>query len=131
MAVSASQSSLSGLPRRLVQDGIVSEESHPRGARSISQGQRRSWCPTSYENELAESRGIAVAAVARVRGPPAWISTPSKSRLETLRAVDQKLLNKHQVLPLLKRGQRLFLGISDPTNLQAIDDVKFQTSLQD
>jgi type IV pilus assembly protein PilB len=50
--------------------------------------------------------------------------------LETLRAVDQKLLNKHKVLPLVKRGQRLFLGISDPTNLQAIDDVKFQTSLR-
>ena len=30
----------------------------------------------------------------------------------------------------MKRGQRLFLGISDPTNLQAIDDVKFQTSLR-
>jgi type IV pilus assembly protein PilB len=44
--------------------------------------------------------------------------------------VDQKLLNKHRVLPLVKRGHRLFLAISDPTNLQAIDDVKFQTSLR-
>jgi type IV pilus assembly protein PilB len=34
------------------------------------------------------------------------------------------------VLPLIKRGTRLFLGIADPTNLQAIDDVKFQTSLR-
>jgi type IV pilus assembly protein PilB len=33
-------------------------------------------------------------------------------------------------LPLIKRGQRLFLGVSDPTNLQAIDDVKFQTTLR-
>ena len=50
--------------------------------------------------------------------------------LDCIRAVDQKLLNKHRVLPLMKRGQRLFLGITDPTNLQAIDDVKFQTSLR-
>ncbi|MDH3805646.1 MAG: type IV-A pilus assembly ATPase PilB, partial [Gammaproteobacteria bacterium] len=50
--------------------------------------------------------------------------------LEVVRSVDQKLVNKHRVLPLVKRGQRLFLGISDPTNLQAIDDIKFQTSLR-
>ena len=50
--------------------------------------------------------------------------------LDTLRAVDQKLLTKHRVLPLVKRGQRLFLGVSDPTNMQAVDDVKFQTSLR-
>ena len=30
----------------------------------------------------------------------------------------------------MKRGQRLFLGVADPTNLQAIDDIRFQTSLR-
>ena len=32
--------------------------------------------------------------------------------------------------PLVRRGQRLFVGISDPTNLAAIDEIKFQTSLR-
>jgi len=50
--------------------------------------------------------------------------------IDVVRAVDQKLINKHRVLPLVKRGQRLFLAIADPTNLQAIDDIKFQTSLR-
>ena len=50
--------------------------------------------------------------------------------IDVIRAVDQKLINKHRVLPLVRRGQRLFLGIADPTNLQAIDDIKFQTSLR-
>ena len=50
--------------------------------------------------------------------------------IDVIRAVDQKLINKHRVLPLVQRGQRLFLGISDPTNLAAIDDIKFQTSLR-
>jgi type IV pilus assembly protein PilB len=128
MAVSASQSSLSGLPRRLVQDGIVSEE-------SITEAQdaaRKAKIPlVSYlvQNELAESRGIAVAA-SHEFGVPLLDLDAIDIDIDTLRAVDQKLLNKHQVLPLLKRGQRLFLGISDPTNLQAIDDVKFQTSLR-
>jgi type IV pilus assembly protein PilB len=128
MAVTASQSSLSGLPRRLVQDGIVSEESILEALEAA----RKAKIPlVSYlvQNELAESRGIAVAA-SHEFGVPLLDLDAIEIDIETLRAVDQKLLNKHQVLPLIKRGQRLFLGISDPTNLQAIDDVKFQTSLR-
>ena len=49
--------------------------------------------------------------------------------LEAVRAVSDKLLQKHRVLPLIKRGKRLFLGVADPTNLHAIDEIKFQTSM--
>jgi type IV pilus assembly protein PilB len=128
MAVTASQSSLSGLPRRLVQDGIIAEESILEALEAA----RKAKVPlVTYlvQKELAESRGIAVAA-SHEFGVPLLDLDAIDIELETLRAVDQKLLAKHQVLPLIKRGQRLFLGISDPTNLQAIDDVKFQTSLR-
>jgi type IV pilus assembly protein PilB len=43
--------------------------------------------------------------------------------------VSDKLLLKHRVLPLLRRGKRLFLAVSDPTNLHAIDEIKFATGL--
>ena len=128
MAVTATRTTLSGLPRRLVQDGIVSEESVQEAAVAA----RKAKTPlVAYlvANELADSRAIAVAA-SHEFGVPLLDLDAIDIDLETLRAVDQKLLNKHRVLPLLKRGQRLFLGISDPTNLQAIDDVKFQTSLR-
>src|SRR5690606_8758928 len=36
---------------------------------------------------------------------------------------------KHNVLPLFKRGSRLFVGLSDPTNTHALDEVKFHTNL--
>ncbi|TVQ47058.1 MAG: type IV-A pilus assembly ATPase PilB, partial [Gammaproteobacteria bacterium] len=49
--------------------------------------------------------------------------------LDTVKLVDDKLLNKHRVLPLLRRGKRMFVAVSDPTNLQAVDEIKFQTSL--
>jgi type IV pilus assembly protein PilB len=39
------------------------------------------------------------------------------------------MLRKHRVLPLVKRGKKLFLAISDPTNLHALDEVKFATGL--
>ena len=43
--------------------------------------------------------------------------------------VDRKLLEKHRVIPLSKRGNRLYLAVSDPSNLQVLDDIKFQTGL--
>ncbi|MEC8428489.1 MAG: type IV-A pilus assembly ATPase PilB, partial [Pseudomonadota bacterium] len=43
--------------------------------------------------------------------------------------VDTKLLQKHHTLPLFKRGNRLYLGVSDPTNLHALDEIKFNTGL--
>jgi type IV pilus assembly protein PilB len=128
MAVTASQSALSGLPRRLVQDGIVSEEV----IQEASEAARKAKEPlVSYlvDNEMADARAIAVAA-SHEFGVPLLDIDAIDIELETLRAVDQKLLIKHRVLPLVKRGKRLFLGISDPTNLQAIDDVQFQTSLR-
>ncbi len=38
-------------------------------------------------------------------------------------------ISKHRVLPLVKRGKRLHVAVSDPTNLHAIDEIKFQTGL--
>jgi type IV pilus assembly protein PilB len=128
MAVTASQSILSGLPRRLVQDGIISEEDVVKATEAA----RKSKEPlVSYlvDNEMADSRAIAVAA-SHEFGVPLIDLDAIEIDLDTLRAVDQKLFTKHRVLPLVKRGQRLFLAISDPTNLQAIDDVKFQTSMR-
>ena len=128
MAATASQSNLSGLPRRLVQDGIVTEEVVLE-AQAEARKEKLTLVAYLVANEKADSRAIAVAA-SHEFGVPLLDLDSIEIELETLRAVDQKLLNKHRVLPLLKRGQKLFLAISDPTNLQAIDDVKFQTSLR-
>ena len=128
MAATASQSNLSGLPRRLVQDGIVSAED----VQKASTAARKEKVPlVAYlvANKMADPRAIAVAA-SHEFGVPLLDLDALEIDLDCLREVDQKLLNKHRVLPLIKRGQRLFLGISDPTNLQAIDDLKFQTSLR-
>ena len=128
MAATASQSSLSGLPRRLVQDGIISEDS----LLEATEAARKEKLPlVAYlvAKDLADSRAIAVAA-SHEFGVPLLDLDAVEIDLDVMRSVDQKLLNKHRVLPLIKRGQRLFLGISDPTNLQAIDEIRFQTSLR-
>jgi type IV pilus assembly protein PilB len=128
MAATASQSHFAGLPRRMVQDGIISEEQLQEATDGAKKA-KMTLIAYLVNEELAEARAIAVAA-SHEFGVPLLDLDAVEIDLDVVRAVDQKLINKHRVLPLVKRGQRLFLGISDPTNLQAIDDIKFATSLR-
>jgi type IV pilus assembly protein PilB len=128
MAATASQSNLAGLPRRLVQDGIIAEDKL-NDATDAARKERIPLVPYLVSNGLAEARAIAVAA-SHEFGVPLLDLDAMEVDLDVVRSVDQNLISKHRVLPLVKRGQRLFLGISDPTNLQAIDDIKFQTSMR-
>jgi len=116
------------MPRRLVQDGIISEELL-QDATDAAKKAKMTLIAYLVNEDLAEARAIAVAA-SHEFGVPLLDLDAVEIDLDVIRAVDQKLINKHRVLPLVKRGQRLFLGISDPTNLQAIDDIKFATSLR-
>src|SRR5690606_20854141 len=50
--------------------------------------------------------------------------------LDVVRLVDDKLLSKHRVLPILQRGKRLYIAVCDPTNMHALDEIKFQTTLR-
>ncbi len=128
MAVTASQSNLAGLPRRLVQDGIIAED-QLQEATEAAKKDNLSLIAYLVKEELADARAIAVAA-SHEFGVPLLDLEAVEIDLDVVRAVNQKLISKHRVLPLVKRGQRIFLGISDPTNLQAIDDIKFATSLR-
>ncbi|MDJ0795203.1 MAG: type IV-A pilus assembly ATPase PilB [Woeseiaceae bacterium] len=128
MAATASQSNLAGLPRRLVQDGIVSEEKLQE-ATEAAKREKVSLIAHLVSEELADPRAIAVAA-SHEFGVPLLDLDAVEIDVDVIRAVDQKLITKHRVLPLVKRGQRIFLGIADPTNLQAVDDIKFATSLR-
>jgi len=128
MAATASQTNIAGLPRRMVQDGIISEER----LQEATQSAKKAKVPLiAYlvNEDLADARAIAVAA-SHEFGVPLLDLDAVDIDLDVIRAVDQKLISKHRVLPLVRRGQRIFLGISDPTNLQAIDDIKFATSLR-
>jgi type IV pilus assembly protein PilB len=128
MAVTASQTNLAGLPRRLVQDGLISEAKLLE-ATETAKKEKLPLVAYLVNEDLANARSIAVAA-SHEFGVPLLDLDAVDVDVDVVRAVDQKLINKHRVLPLVQRGQRLFLGIADPTNLAAIDDIKFQTSLR-
>ena len=76
----------------------------------------------------ANARDIAIAASAEF-GVPLFDLDAINTDPEVFRLVSDKLLSKHRVLPLFKRGKRMFLAVADPTNMHAIDEIKFQTGL--
>ena len=77
---------------------------------------------------LATARDIAISA-SNEFGVPLLDLDAVAADTDAIRAVSDKLLLKHRVLPLMKRGKRLFLAVADPTNLHALDEIRFQTSM--
>jgi type IV pilus assembly protein PilB len=128
MAVTATQGPLSGLPRRLVQDGVVSEAELLTALEAIG-GKSSQLVPHLVANRLGDPRQIAVAA-AHEFGVPLLDLDAVDLDLDVVKLVDEKLLLKHRILPILQRGKRLFIAVCDPTNLQALDEIKFQTTLR-
>ncbi|MGE0029505.1 MAG: type IV-A pilus assembly ATPase PilB [Steroidobacteraceae bacterium] len=118
---------LSGLPQRLVQDGLVDETAM---LDAIAGARERKTHLVSWlvSHEMAAARDIAIAA-AQEFGMPLLDLDAVGLDLDVVRLVSDKLLAKHRILPLVKRGKRLHVAVSDPTILHAVDEIKFQTGL--
>jgi type IV pilus assembly protein PilB len=127
LALGGARSGLGGLPQRLVQDGVV-EEATMLEAMNAARERKMGIVTQLVTSGAAKARDIAVAA-SNEFGVPLFDLDAIALDLETVRLVNDKLLSKHRVLPLFRRGKRLFLAVADPTNLHAIDEIKFQTSL--
>lgn len=127
LALGGARSGISGLPQRLVQDGVV-EEAAMLEAMNAARERNGNIVTQLVSSGAASARDIAVAA-SNEFGVPLFDLDAIHPDVETVRLVSDKLIAKHRVLPLFRRGKRLFLGVSDPTNLHAIDEIKFQTSL--
>jgi type IV pilus assembly protein PilB len=110
-----------------VLDGLV-EESAMLDAIASSRERKTHLVSWLVSHDMASARDIAVAA-AQEFGMPLLDLDAVATDIDTIRLVNEKLLAKHRVLPLVKRGKRLHVGVSDPTILHAVDEIKFQTGL--
>ena len=122
-----SRAGLGGLPQRLVQDGLV-DEAAMLSAIADAKDRKTSVVTQLVNKGVANARDIAIAA-ANEFGVPLIDLDAIAVDLDTMKLVSDKLLAKHRVLPLFRRGKRLFLAVSDPTHLAAIDEIKFATGL--
>lgn len=116
---------LSGLARRLLLDGVVNEPAI-KTATETAQKQKIPLVTYLVQNNVASSRAIAVAASEEFGTPIFELESISPDALPK-GLVNEKLVRKHRALPLFKRGTRLYIAVSDPTNLQALDEIKFNT----
>src|SRR5215475_15925195 len=128
LALGGSRSSgLGGLPQRLVQDGVV-EEAAMLDALNAAREKKTNVVTQLVSSGAASARDIAIAASSEF-GVPLFDLDAVNLDLEVTKLVTDKLLAKHRVLPVFRRGKRLFLAVADPTNLHAIDEIKFATGL--
>jgi type IV pilus assembly protein PilB len=118
---------LSGLARRLVQDNLLNNE-EALDYLTISRRNGVSFVNHLVKESVLDALTIATVAAEEFGTPVYNLNAHSIANIPQ-ELVDQKLITKYQVLPLFKRGNRLFLAVTDPTHLQALDDIKFNTGL--
>lgn len=127
MAAPANKINLSGLAHKLVLDGILEEEAaleHFQGALKNKQP----FVAYLVENNLAPSSAIALAA-SQEFGVPLLEIDSLELDIDVVKMIKEDLIKKHHALPIFKRGKRLYIALSDPTNLQALDEIKFAVSM--
>ncbi len=125
--MNSSSTPLTGLARRLVFDGLI-DEAGIRRAQEAASKEKKSFVSHLVASKLVD--GIAVAeAAADEFGIPFLDLRAFNIDLAPKKLVDSKLIRSHRIVPLWQRGKRLYIGMSDPTNLHALDQVKFHTNL--
>ena len=123
MAVSTNRVPLSGLARKLVADGLLEEEAAGQAFQDALSN-KVPFVKFLVENGLGKGKNIAHAASQEFGVPMVDIDVVEIDP-DIVKVVSQDLIQKHGALPLFKRGNRVFIGVSDPTNLQALDEIKF------
>ncbi len=118
---------LSGLARRLVEESILDADA---AMRATEEARREGTHIVAYlvQHGLAEARTIAVSASQEFGVPLLDLSAFDVESIPK-DLVKESLIRQHGALPLVRRGMRLFVAVSDPTNLQALDEIKFQTGV--
>ena len=114
---------LSGLARRLIRDGLLSEAQAQQHYEQALKD-KIAFVPYLVQNGILQALDIAQAA-AQEFGVPLLDLDAVDMEVAATKLVDEKLVRQHHALPLFKRGNRLFVAVSDPTNLQALDEIKF------
>lgn len=118
---------LSGLAKQMVLAGLLDDKTAQQAQQQAARN-KLSLVTYVVQNKLANGR--AVAELAADQFGVAYMDLNALDKESQLKdVVSEKLARQHRVLPLIKRGHKLFVAVSDPTNHQAITDIQFSTGL--
>jgi type IV pilus assembly protein PilB len=127
MATPNPQIQLGGLARKLVLDGLLAE------AKAIEAQNKSLQDKVPFVSYVVSKNLVSGRDVARVAseefGVPVLDIESMEIDPEVVKLVSEKLIRKHNTLPIFKRGNRLFVAVSDPTNLQGLDEIKFHAGM--
>ena len=125
--ITATHPPLTGLARKLVIDQLIDEESVQQAIEKAKvEG-------VPLHRYLVQQKLVAADAIAMASGQefglPVFDLSVMDPEQAPLTLIDEKLISKHHAVPLFKRGKRLFVAIDNATNIQALDEFKFNTGL--
>ncbi|KRW66977.1 general secretion pathway protein GspE [Pseudomonas sp. TTU2014-096BSC] len=118
---------LGGLARQLVQAGQLDEKT-ARQAQQQAQRSQLSLVTWLVQNKLIKSRAVVEVAGEQF-GLPYFDLASIDKEAQPQDLVSEKLVRQHRVLPLQRRGNKLYVAVSDPSNHQVINDIQFNTGL--
>ena len=116
-----------GLAHQLISQGIVSE-ANIKKAQDESQQQKIGLVSYLVDHKLADAYHLA-QMMSQAFGDPIFDLDALNVDVVPKDLVDEKIVRKFNALPLFKRGQRLFVALSDPTRVDAIDAIAFNSRL--
>lgn len=127
MAAATIPSKLSGLARMLVQDNLLSED-EAVAIQTAANSQSERFISQLIQSKKVSAQKIAETASKAFGFPLLDLNAVNPDYLTT-KSIDLKLMQTSRVMALQHRGNTLFVAISDPTNLHALDDVQFQMGM--
>ena len=127
MATHAATRNISGLARALAQHGVMSE-AEAEALQVQSQSSGIPFVEQVLSGKRLTSQQLAVFA-SRAFGVPLLDLAGFDVDQSNKEYFDTRIAQTRRVLPLHKRGNRLYVATSDPANLQALDEVRFKTNL--
>jgi len=116
---------LSGLAKRLVNEGVCSAEVAADASMQCREKQQ-TFISYIIEQRLVSAYRAAAAASEEFGIPLLDLDALDPTTLPK-GLIKESLITKHHALPIQKRDTRLFVAIADPTNIQALDEFKFQS----
>jgi len=127
MATAASTTKLSGLARALIQEKLLSEDE------AIAIQAQANSVKNPFITQVIQSKKLSAQAIAEASakafGLPYFNLDSFNTDYLPTKKIDSKLMQSNRVMALQVRNNILFVAISDPTNLHALDSVQFQTGM--
>jgi type IV pilus assembly protein PilB len=127
MVANPQQLPLSGLARTLVQQNRITE------AQATEIAEKAKTSGSLFAAEVVAAGLISGRDLARLGAETFGFPMLDLAAFDETQfpkdAIDRKLVDAHKIIPIAKKNNKITIGIADPTNLRALDEVRFQTGM--